>query len=91
MKLKNLGVKSRLQYLWRRARGFDAASLTSRARAVAGAHGKPTPIVLIDMLWSAAFRNVAFQDYVDYDFAMLTRAERATFMTRGCAGRCRWS
>lgn len=81
MKLKNLGVKSRLQYLWRRARGFDAASLTSRARAVAGAHGKSTPIVLIDMLWSAAFRNVAFQDYVDYDFAMLTRAERATFMT----------
>lgn len=81
MKLKSLGVKIRLQYLWRRIRGFDAASVTARARAAAAAHGKSTPAVFIDMLWSAVFRNVAFQDYVDYDFAVLTRSERATFMT----------
>ncbi|MEO6943181.1 MAG: sugar-transfer associated ATP-grasp domain-containing protein [Lacisediminihabitans sp.] len=33
------------------------------------------------MLWSAAFRSTAFQDYVDYDFAILSGAERKTFMT----------
>ena len=81
MKLKNLGVKNRLQYLWRRVRGFDAKSVVARARAVARAHRKPTVVVLVDMLFSAGFRNVAFQDYVDYDFVMLSRRERATFMT----------
>ncbi len=81
MTAKGLGVKNRLQYLWRRARGFNAGSLVNRARSVAVVHGKSTWGVALDMLWSAAFRNVAFQDYVDYDFAMLTKAERATFMT----------
>ena len=33
------------------------------------------------MLWQAGFRNVGFQDYIDYDFAILNRAERATYMT----------
>ena len=33
------------------------------------------------MLCEAGFRGVGFQDYVDYDFAILTRAERATYMT----------
>lgn len=39
------------------------------------------PVVLTDMLWSAAFRDTPFQDYVDCDFAMLDRSERVTFMT----------
>ncbi len=33
------------------------------------------------MLWSAGRHNVGFQDYIDYDFAILNRAERATYMT----------
>lgn len=37
--------------------------------------------VLADMLASAAFRQVGFQDYVDFDFALLTAAERQTMMT----------
>jgi len=78
---KGLGLRNRLEYLWRRTRGFNAGSLMERARNVGRVHGKSTGRVALDMLWSAAFRNVAFQDYVDYDFAMLTRAERATFMT----------
>lgn len=81
MKARGLGLKSRLSYLARRAKGFDGAALLSRARAVAAAHHRSTLFVVVDMLWSAAFRSTAFQDYVDYDFAMLNRAERATFMT----------
>jgi len=52
-----------------------------RARETSELHGKWTPAVLVDMLWQAGLRNVGFQDYVDFDFAILSRAERATYMT----------
>ncbi|WP_307812160.1 sugar-transfer associated ATP-grasp domain-containing protein [Lacisediminihabitans changchengi] len=81
MTAQGLGLKNRLSYLGRRARGFDAASVLQRSREVGARFGKPTPVVFADMLWSAAFKNTAFQDYVDYDFAMLTATERETFMT----------
>jgi hypothetical protein len=81
VKAQGLGLTNRLSYLGRRVRGFDGASVMDRARAVGTRFGKPTGVVVADMLWSAAFRSTAFQDYVDYDFVMLTRAERNTFMT----------
>lgn len=81
VKSKGLGLNIRLRYLANRVRGFDGASVVKRAREVAKKNHKVMPVVLIDMLWSAVFRNTAFQDYVDYDFAILSRAERATFMT----------
>lgn len=84
MNAKSLGVK--LRYYAKRIRGFDGASLVHRAREAAKKHGKLTPVVLADMLWSAAFRDTAFQDYVDWDFPMLTAAERATFMTHPISG-----
>ncbi len=81
MTARGLGIKNRVSYLARRVRGFDGGSVVQRSRDVAARFGKRTPLVLADMLWSAAFRSTAFQDYVDYDFAMLTGAERKTFMT----------
>lgn len=74
-------LKIRLDYLRNRVRRFDAASVIERAREVSAQHHKPLPIIVGDMLWSAAFRNTAFQDYVDWDFAILSRTERDTFMT----------
>lgn len=55
--------------------------MLDRARETSELHGKWTPAVLVDMLWQAGLRNVGFQDYVDFDFAILSRAERATYMT----------
>jgi hypothetical protein len=52
-----------------------------RAQEAAARHHKPTVTVLVDMLAQAAFHETAFQDYVDWDFAMLSAAERKTFMT----------
>ncbi|MBC7760841.1 MAG: flagellar biosynthesis protein [Candidatus Saccharibacteria bacterium] len=78
---RSLGLKNRIQYLARRVRGFDAASVLIRARGVAAQFNKPVALVVIDMLWSAGFRNTAFQDYVDCDFAILNRRERVTYMT----------
>ncbi|CAN7447113.1 flagellar biosynthesis protein [Microbacterium sp. LjRoot45] len=74
-------ITPRLRYLARRFRRFDASALLARARQAARRHGRWTPAVVVDMLWQAAFRAVGFQDYIDYDFAILTAAERATYMT----------
>ncbi len=76
-----LALNDRLRFLWQRARGFDVSSVTDRARKTARIHGKSYPLVLADMLWSAGFRRVGFNDYIEFDFAILSRAERATWVT----------
>ena len=76
MSSRGLAVTDRLRFLWQRARGFDVASVTERARKTARIHGKSYPLVLTDMLWSAARHRVGFNDYLEFDFAILSRAER---------------
>ena len=60
-----LGLAPRLRYLAGRARRIDVGSVFARARESARDHGRWMPAVLVDMLWSAGFRQVGFQDYVD--------------------------
>ncbi|MFT4051843.1 MAG: sugar-transfer associated ATP-grasp domain-containing protein [Microbacterium sp.] len=81
MASRGLAVTDRLRFLLQRARGFDLSSVTERARKTAAVHGKSYPFVLVDMLWSAGFRRVGFNDYIEFDFAILDRAERATWVT----------
>lgn len=78
---KGFALAPRLRYLAGRARRIDVGSVIERAREASAQHGKFVPAVVVDMLWQAGFRNVGFQDYIDYDFAILNSAERATFMT----------
>lgn len=72
---------TRLRYLAGRARRIDVGSVVERAKEAAEQHGKSLPLVVADMLFQAGVKNVGFQDYIDYDFAILTPAERETFMT----------
>ena len=72
---------SRLDFFLTRAKGLDLPSVVARARLAAQQHHRSAAVVFADMLWSAAFRDTAFNDYFELDFAMLTRAERRTFMT----------
>ena len=81
MPSQGLGLAPRLRYLAGRARRIDVGSVLERAKEASAQHGKWTPAVVVDMLWQAGFRNVGFQDYIDYDFAILSRDERATYMT----------
>jgi len=81
MPSQGLGLAPRLRYLAARARRIDVGSVIERAKEASEQHGKWTPAVLVDMLWQAGFRNVGFQDYIDYDFAILDGDERATYMT----------
>jgi hypothetical protein len=78
---RGLGLIDRIRFLVQRAVRIDVKSVTDRARFTARAHGKRYPIVVIDMLWSAARHRVGFNDYLEFDFAILTRAERATWVT----------
>ena len=81
MPSQGLGLAPRLRYLAGRARRIDVGSVLERAKEASAQHGKWTPAVVVDMLWQAGFRNVGFQDYIDYDFAILAADERATYMT----------
>ncbi|MCK6065382.1 MULTISPECIES: sugar-transfer associated ATP-grasp domain-containing protein [Microbacterium] len=78
---RGFALAPRVRYLIGRARRIDVGSVFDRAREASQQHGKWMPAVVVDMLWQAGFRNVGFQDYIDYDFAILTPAERATYMT----------
>jgi hypothetical protein len=78
---KGFALAPRLRYLAGRARRIDVGSVFERAKEASQQHKKWMPAIVADMLWQAGFRNVGFQDYIDYDFAILNRAERATFMT----------
>jgi len=80
-------LASHLRFLAGRVRRVDVGSILRRARAASIRHGRSAPAVLVDMICEAAFRGVGFQDYIDYDFAILTRAERATYMTSPVSNR----
>ncbi|MDL5487157.1 sugar-transfer associated ATP-grasp domain-containing protein [Microbacterium wangruii] len=77
----------RLRYLAGRAMRLDAASLWTRARAAGARHDRNPVAVAADMMWEAGVHGVGFQDYIDYDFAILTREERATYMTNPVSNR----
>jgi hypothetical protein len=81
MPSQGLGLAPRLRYLAARARRINVGSVVERAKESSAQHGKWVPAVVVDMLWQAGLRNVGFQDYIDYDFAILSRDERATYMT----------
>lgn len=74
-------LRNRAAYVVGRARRLDLGSVWERAGEVRDQHGVNRVRTFADMFVSAAFRETPFQDYVDWDYAILTRAERETFMT----------
>ncbi|WP_296197344.1 sugar-transfer associated ATP-grasp domain-containing protein [uncultured Microbacterium sp.] len=81
MPQRGLPLLDRLRFLAKRARGFDVGSVIRRARDTARVHNKNVAVTLADMLWSAAVHRVGFNDYIEFDFAILSRTERATWVT----------
>jgi hypothetical protein len=76
-----LGWRRRLRYLAQRAAAVDTANLSRLAGNLAQSSGRLKPIILIDMLWASVRHETGFQDYYDWDFHLLNRHERRTFMT----------
>jgi len=74
-------VRTRLQYLLNRARRLSLANLFGFAREIRKVSRKPRLLIVADMLWCSVAYECAFQDYFDWDFVLLTRRERRTYMT----------
>jgi hypothetical protein len=74
-------LRLRATYLFSRARAINLPRLWRAARAVARIARRPSLIILIDMLQCSVRYECGFQDYQDWDFAVLSADERRTFMT----------
>lgn len=74
-------LRLRTTYLLGRARAINLRRLWRAARSVARIARRPSLVVLIDMLQCSVRYECGFQDYQDWDFALLSADERRTFMT----------
>ena len=70
-----------MNYLFERARALNLPRLWRAARSVGRIARRPSLVVLIDMLQCSVRYECGFQDYQDWDFALLSADERRTFMT----------
>lgn len=73
--------KLRVNYFIGRVKALNLPRVWQLAGDISKNFRKNRACVAIDMFWSAAKYECAFQDYQDWDFAILSRRERATFMT----------
>lgn len=78
---RGLGLGRRLGYLADRARAIDLGNVRRIAREAGRLGRRPWMLVAIDMLWCSVRYELAFQDYLDWDFVLLDRRERGTYMT----------
>lgn len=74
-------VGRRVRYLADRAKAIDLPRVWGMARLMGRKSRKPAIVVFVDMLWASVRYETGFQDYQDWDFYLLTSAERATFIT----------
>jgi hypothetical protein len=77
----DISLRARAAYFVKRATAFRPGRVWGFARQIGAEQGKWAVPIFFDMLWSAAFRDTAYIDYYEADFALLSRRERATFMT----------
>lgn len=78
---KGLGLSRRLRYLTERVAAVNLPRVWRTAGTIGASAGRNRLSIFVDMLVSSVSYEVAFQDYQDWDFHDLTRAERRTFMT----------
>lgn len=78
---KGLGLGRRVRYLFERIAAVDTGRLWKLAGSISKDAHKPRLWILIDMLYSSVVYEIAFQDYQDWDFYDLKRAERRTYMS----------
>lgn len=74
-------LQTKLTHLVDRVRHVDLDSVVDRAKMVGRRHGRDWRPIFADMVWEAGRHGTNFQDYCDWDFALLTRGERRTYMT----------
>lgn len=74
-------AKNRIAYLFNRARAIKLSNLREFAGQAKKVSRKPKLLIMIDMLWCSVRYELGFRDYAVWDFAILNKAERETWMT----------
>jgi hypothetical protein len=75
----------RIRYYLSRLRGLDYRNMLAVARTVSAESGKPRPLILLDMAWCSVVYQAGYLDYQEFEFFLLNRAERRTWITGGKA------
>lgn len=78
---RTLGVRRRIKYLLWRISGLDVRNLFRIAGRLSKQVWKPRLFIVVDMLWCSVVYETGFSDYRDWDFYLLKRRERITYMT----------
>jgi hypothetical protein len=75
----------RIRYYLSRLRGLDYRNMLSVARTISAEAGKPRAVVLLDMVWCSVVYQAGYLDYQEFEFFLLDRSERKTWITGGKA------
>ncbi len=68
-------------YMVKKIKNVDYKSFYQHAKKIAKKIHKPTFFILIDIIWCAIFYGSGYMDYFEFEFYLLKRKERKSFLT----------
>jgi hypothetical protein len=75
----------RVRYYLSRLAGLDYRNMLAVARVIAKESGKRRLLILLDMAWCSVVYQAGYLDYQEFEFFLLDRAQRKTWITGGKA------
>lgn len=76
---------NRIKYYFRRLKSLDYKNMIRTAKEIAKKNHKFSFFIFIDMIWCSIFYQSGYIDYYEFEFYLLNRKERQTFITGGIA------
>ena len=75
----------RIRHYVSRLVSLDVSNMLSVARAISHRSRTPVILILLDMVWCSLVYQAGYLDYEEFEFTVLSRAERRTWITSGNA------
>ena len=75
----------RIRHYVSRLISLDVSNMLAVARAISSRSRTPTFVILLDMVWCSLVYQAGYLDYEEFEFNVLSRAERRTWITSGNA------
>ena len=73
----------KLKYIAARLGRMDFSNMRKLAQTVSARSGKPTPFVMLDMIWCGFRYQAGYTDYELFKMERANAAQRRTYVTRG--------
>ena len=74
---------SKMQYIVSRVRRMDFGNMRKLAKIVSARSGKPTGLVMLDMIWCGYRYQAGYTDYELFKMERANAEQRRTYVTRG--------